>query len=213
MAVDDQVMIAVQSGMVRKGAGGGRAIVKKGVTTAHAGADIVTRYPAMWAPIAVDFPAEGDVVDVSARAAGGPFFEALRRLAKGLEDRGFDLGATGADDVMVGERVVDVALALADYQTGRSEEPPAVRRDEVVEDELVVEDEVTVEQEAPVHADGEPAGPVHADPGTPEGRREIRAWAARQDIEVAPHGKIPDDVVDQYLAADLTDEADDGPQD
>lgn len=37
--------------------------------------------------------------------------------------------------------------------------------------------------------------------GDAERRAAIRAWAAKQGIEVSPRGKIPQTVVDQYKAA------------
>lgn len=205
-----QVMRAVRSGMVRGQAGSPRTIVTEGVTTAHAGAEIVRSHPHLWAPVKVDFPAAGAAdearLDAAVNATGARFVEAVRRLAQGLHDRGFDVPTSGVDDVHLAERVVDLSLALADYQTGRSDEPPAARRDQAEG-----AGGATAPDDLPEIPDAAAAAGVHADPETPEGRKAIRAWARDEGIEVSDHGPLPADVVEQYLAADLTagDEADD----
>jgi len=49
------ILIAVKTGTVV--VDGGRRIVRKGETTAHASHPIVEQYPHLWGPIRVDYPA------------------------------------------------------------------------------------------------------------------------------------------------------------
>lgn len=49
-----EILMAVGTGTIDTD--GGRIVVKKGVTTAHAGHPLVRRFPHLWAPIKVDYP-------------------------------------------------------------------------------------------------------------------------------------------------------------
>ncbi|MEU5950329.1 hypothetical protein ABZ793_32965, partial [Micromonospora sp. NPDC047465] len=61
-----RVLIAVKPGTVT--VGGVRRIVRKGVTTAHDGHEIVQRYPHLWAPIRPDYAVDAgeELEDVDA---------------------------------------------------------------------------------------------------------------------------------------------------
>jgi len=53
-----EIMVARLPGMVV--IDGQRQMVRRGVTTAHAGHEIVERYPHLWKPIDVDYPVTGE---------------------------------------------------------------------------------------------------------------------------------------------------------
>lgn len=178
---DRDVMMAVRSGVIRR-EGQTLLVVRKGVTTAHAGADVVRDHPHLWSRLEVTFPVGDEVTDAAADARLS-HTQALRDLYAGLVERGFELPeGTPADDVAAA--VVDLALRAIDAAGGG---------------DLLVE----LGGGAPVPA---PSEDTHAvvDPGTKEGRAEIRAWARAQDDEnlrVSDSGPIPQHVIDAWAAA------------
>lgn len=59
-----------------------------------------------------------------------------------------------------------------------------------------------VEDEPEGEAETEPASPADtADTPSAPAPKDVRAWAAEQGIEVPARGKLPQDVVDAYTAA------------
>ncbi len=178
---DNDVVRAVKTGLVRLD-GGGRVKVTKGVTTAHSGNSIVANSPHLWAPLVVDYPASGgDDVQAAADASGAGLTDALRALLVGLGDRGYHVPAD-VDEADLPMDIVRIAL---------NNLPPAGE---------AVNEESEDPGDAPGDEGGKP-GDGPADEHTPEGRKVIRAWAADNDIDVHPSGKIAQDVVDQYHAA------------
>lgn len=183
------IVIAAQTGTVVLD--GGRRIVRKGVTTAHAGHELVTRYPHLWRPIQPDYPvgpADAAYADAVA-GAGLPFAEALRALAQGLAERGYDIEVDG-DAPITPTAVVEYALHVIDQWGGGSPEP---EQDDQVEI-------TTLADADPVYMPVEPDVAAPAAGGQVD-RAAVRAWAAEQGIEVSSHGKIPGAVLDQYRAA------------
>lgn len=89
-----QIMIAAKTGTVTLD--GQRRMVRKGVTTAHAGHELVDRYPHLWQPIQVHYPVDEPDDDepspVDPPADDEPSPATVRAWAK---DQGIDVPPRG----------------------------------------------------------------------------------------------------------------------
>lgn len=227
---DTRIMRAVRTGMIRRD-GGTRLIVKKGVSTAHEGAEIVKSHPHLWEPIEVDFPVEGgELTDAAVEAAGTSHTEALRSILNGLAERGYEVDAESREDVP--GALVALVFSVIDHPRGGG--VPALGEGEPgdvvysgagrayrvgVTDggwktytpvdggepgEAGPDDTISQGAAADVDAgdQGVPADVV--DPTTKEGRQAIRAWAREQDdddLRVSDSGPLPQHVVDAWAHA------------
>jgi hypothetical protein len=208
-----EIMIAAKPGIVYLE--GQRRMVRKGRTTAHSTHPIVTEHPRLWERLKVDYPAgltgpAGDAYSEAVAAAGVPFVEALRALAQGLADRGFDVQVTGGDEASVPMAVVLAALAVIDGRVAAEDDAPDAPAaygmdlstvDPGPTEVPTLDGRVTVVNEpasepAEAAADGD-----GTDGDSAEFRAAVRAWAATQEIEVSPRGKVPAAVVERYRAA------------
>jgi hypothetical protein len=110
-----QVMIAVKSGVIRRD-DKTRLMIRKGVTTAHEGSEIVRDHPHLWGRLDVTFPCD-DIVSAAAEDANLSHSQALRDLYEGLTERGYDIQeGTAPEDVPA--QVVALALSAIDHPRG-----------------------------------------------------------------------------------------------
>jgi hypothetical protein len=117
---DTMIVRAKLGAVVRRRDGGPRVMVRKGVTTAHAGSEIVRTHPHLWEPIAVDHPVEGaELTDAAVEAAGTSHTEALRAIAEGLSARGYDLVAASREEVP--SQLVALVFSAIDHPRARGE--------------------------------------------------------------------------------------------
>ncbi len=114
---DTRIVRAKLNAVVRRADGGPRIMVKKGVTTAHAGSDLARSHPHLWEPLDVDYPVEGaDLTDAAVEAAGTSHTEALRAIAEGMAERGYDLVAQSRDEVPA--QLVALVFSAIDHPRG-----------------------------------------------------------------------------------------------
>lgn len=209
---DMDVMIAVRSGVIKR-EGHSRLMIRKGVSTAHAGAEVVRDYPHLWGPLGVEFPA-GDVVTAAVADARLSHTQALRDLYAALVERGHDIPeGTPADEVAAA--VVDLAVRALDAAGGVTAlgegEPGEIVTSGAGREYLVGVDAGGWKTYTPVDggepAPDEPDGPADegegepadvVDPGTPEGRKAIRAWAKDRGLDVRDTGPLSQDIIDRW---------------
>lgn len=153
----------------------------------------------------VDTAPAGDAFADAAAAAGLPFAQALRTLAQGLAERGYqvELGADG--EAGLPQAVVETALEAidtADWARPTAGAQPVALAVDVAPDgsgvvAMTTADGGVVVKPAPA------ADPDEVVVDDAAFRAAVRAWAAQQEpvIEVSPRGKVPREVVDRYRAA------------
>lgn len=222
---DTTILRAKLTGMIRQQDGRSRFMVKRGVTTAHAGAEIARSHPHLWEPIEVDFPVEGaELTDAAVEAAGTSHTEALRAILRGLESRGYELRAASEDQVP--DQLVALVFSAIDHPRGGQFPPQAeasVLLGRGVDPEPTVPDgdqADTFDPDEPESAVGMPAPGdqgTHdleddedtdaagtpsdvADPTTKEGRAAIREWAGGHGFEVSSSGPIRQEILDAWAA-------------
>ncbi|GLH94898.1 Lsr2 family DNA-binding protein [Phytohabitans aurantiacus] len=217
-----EIMIAAKPGIVYLE--GQRRMVRKGRTTAHSTHPIVTEHPRLWERLKVDYPAgltgpAGDAYDAAVAAAGVPVYEALRALAEGLADRGHDVQVAAGDEASVPMAVVLAALAVIDERTATEDDaaqpPAAYGMDLHTADPGPIEARTLDGGVTVVNQPEDTAADLASEAALVDARRladeyltdsaefraAVRAWAATQEIEVSPRGKIPATVIEQYRAA------------
>ncbi|MEU8264918.1 histone-like nucleoid-structuring protein Lsr2 [Micromonospora sp. NPDC048999] len=172
-----QTMIAAKTGTTVT-PDGQRRIVRQGVTTAHAGHEIVERYPHLWAPIRPDYAVDdGEALEAAVNTEEDP----VRGRVRALLQLDVDASTQEICDAL------DERLAAAD-----GPETVDVRT-------LADRAEVYVPVDGPAAPQGDDTQTGDVDEAVERAR--IRAWAAGQGIDVSPRGKIPTAVVEQYRAA------------
>lgn len=219
-----QVMIAVKSGVIRQ-EGKTRLMIRKGVTTAHEGSDIVRDHPHLWGRLDVTFPCE-DIVSAAADDANLSHSQALRDLFEGLSERGYGIQeGTAPEDVPA--QVVALAFSAIDHphgggvtRLGEGEQGEVVTSG-AGREYLVGVNDGGWKTYTPVDGgDPEPAADADADnvadpgetgepgmmpddvvdPSTKEGRAAIRTWAEDHGFEVSSSGPLRQEVLDAWAA-------------
>lgn len=198
-----QVMIAVKSGVIRQ-EGKTRLMIRKGVTTAHEGSDIVRDHPHLWGRLDVTFPSD-DIVSAAAEDAGLSHSQALRDLYEGLVERGYDIQeGTAAEDVPA--QVVALAFSAIDHpQSGARPEGPVGTEPGCTHPECILDHPHDGPAQLAPADPGETGGPdtmpdAVVDPGTKEGRAAIRTWAEDHGFEVSSSGPLRQEVLDAWAA-------------
>lgn len=106
-----RIMIAIKPGTVT--IDGQRRMVRKGVTTAHDGHDLVRRYPHLWKPITPDYPVNG--ADAASDGAVAELLAGLRARLHLDDDASMTEILDALDEVLDGRGPDTVdATTLAD---------------------------------------------------------------------------------------------------